>query len=825
VLDAYDPSLDRPVAIKVMRPEFAQEATVVARFQREGKAAAALQHPNIAVVHSVGQERGVPYLVMERVHGPSLREVLGSSDQRSAISSQRSAISSQRSAVSDQPTAFAASPLPADFIRTVFRQLLCGLEAAHACGVIHRDIKPANILLDTSHQPSAVSHQPDSGATLPANAPLPACLDSSLPRCLVASLPSCLVASLPSCLVKIIDFGLARVREARGQVTICGSIFGTPEYMSPEQARGDADVDHRTDLYSVGVVLYEMLTGCTPFKADSATATIHRILHDEPADPREFDKGVDPVLASLALRMMAKRRKERPSSAGQVLAALEADRPLYRLGVGRRVPARAWGTVACAVLLLIVGWVGLQHALRPERIADVQVNSSDQGHAPSTLPGVSRRIDDVRVDPACLFRVQVLYEGRARDDWAPFGESMRHQMVRAVIGDQPGESTDGSVAKIELDSSGRQAIAVGVNPRKPNPKMPNALTHGRCNLLAYDMDGQPLWKDHRDGIDLSVDWRWPNCGPTGPWAVSSVYAWNLDDKPGDELVVVARAGTAEYPTRITVIDPLVGAIKATFWHFGHIEQVQLVPNYLGAEHPALLARGINNKLDGFYLDAIEPRDDGPPVGAEDRAAHQETNPPTDFDYVPVVFILDPQRMNGIGPPRTCRMDPYRRRPVGCSGAHSADSSPCAAEPNCIGDDNPYAYAFLDMASDMPHGPFWPNDPRRRYAGAGWRADITTCEMICDPTQNNQAAFCVRVYCILDAPVRQKKFDDQRSVSYDLDRNLVLLKDGVVAAPLALRTFDIGWWHERWCPIIQSHDYLELPVRAPDQSRGGDLPKD
>lgn len=190
------------------------------------------------------------------------------------------------------------------------RQTLSGLGAAHGANLVHRDIKPSNILLAGLLSESAV--ESNSGAK--EEAPF---------------------------LAKIADFGLARVASSHSRITLPDSVLGTPEYMSPEQVRGEEDIDHRTDLYSAGVVLYEMLTGRTPFKADAPSVVIYQILHDDPPDPRVLSGTVDPKLASLALRMMAKRPEDRFDSAEEAMAALDRGRSVFSRERRRRVTRRS----------------------------------------------------------------------------------------------------------------------------------------------------------------------------------------------------------------------------------------------------------------------------------------------------------------------------------------------------------------------------------------------------------------------------------------------------------------------------------------------------
>lgn len=194
---AEDPELDRHVAIKLLPAHFAYDASSRARFSREGKAAARLNHPNIVAVYEVGEYQGVPYIVMEYVEGKPLSLYTG------------------------------VTRMPVDRIVELAIPLCEGLSAAHTAGVIHRDIKPSNIIVDTKGQP------------------------------------------------RILDFGLAIFVDSE-TLTRTGSTLGTVTYMSPEQIEG-VQVDSRSDLFSLGVVIYELLTDNNPFRRDNIGATMRAI--------------------------------------------------------------------------------------------------------------------------------------------------------------------------------------------------------------------------------------------------------------------------------------------------------------------------------------------------------------------------------------------------------------------------------------------------------------------------------------------------------------------------------------------------------------------
>ncbi len=245
VIKAYEPALHRLVAIKVLAAAIAGSATARQRFTREARAAAAVCHDHIVVMHGVDDIDGLPYLVMQYISGESLQARLDR-----------------------------AGPLELTEIVRIGLQTASALAAAHAQGLIHRDIKPANLLLENG------------------------------------------VAR-----VKITDFGLARTTDDV-HLTQPGVVAGTPEYMSPEQARGEV-VDHRADLFSLGSVLYAMCTGMPPFRGTTPLAVIRQVNDQQPKPIRTLNPEVPAWLDAFIARLMAKNPDERMQSAGEVATLLE----------------------------------------------------------------------------------------------------------------------------------------------------------------------------------------------------------------------------------------------------------------------------------------------------------------------------------------------------------------------------------------------------------------------------------------------------------------------------------------------------------------------
>ena len=227
-------TLERPVAVKVLHSYIEEEPELLNRFQREAKVVAGLRHPNIVQVFDFDTVDGHPYIVMEYLSGPTLATYLRNLHQQN-----------QR--------------IPHHHVARLLKGLTAALDYAHELGVVHRDIKPGNILLHSK-----------SGQVDPTG-PLTKDID-----------------------VILTDFGLVRITSSASQ-TATGQISGTPAYMAPEQARGDK-TDHRTDIYSLGVVLYEMLAGRVPFESDSTLSIIYKHINEPPPPIPSISPAVQNVM-------------------------------------------------------------------------------------------------------------------------------------------------------------------------------------------------------------------------------------------------------------------------------------------------------------------------------------------------------------------------------------------------------------------------------------------------------------------------------------------------------------------------------------------------
>jgi serine/threonine protein kinase/HAMP domain-containing protein len=305
VYKAFDPSINRTLAIKFLRPQLCIDDEYRSRFLREARAAGNLSHNNIATIYDVGEVEGQPYIAMELLDGEPLDDIM------------------------DKGTT-----LPMREVLEIGIQLARALDYAHSRGVIHRDIKPSNLvrLKGTRN-------------------------------------------------IKVTDFGIAHIETREGaQQTRMGSVLGTPQYMSPEQALGQT-VDGRSDLFSVGVVLYQLVTGQKPFSGDSLMGLMQSIVKDEPKPPEQWRPDIPPSLRRIIKRCLAKQPDKRFASGGELADALikvlrEVREDTERSKGARIIPLRVrWALLMgliIAVTMAVTGTIvyNRQHAAMMEQVMD-----------------------------------------------------------------------------------------------------------------------------------------------------------------------------------------------------------------------------------------------------------------------------------------------------------------------------------------------------------------------------------------------------------------------------------------------------------------------
>src|SRR4030095_16098745 len=245
VFKAYHALLDRYVAVKALHPAFNQDPNFEARFQREARVVAKLEHPHIVPVYDYAEHEKRPYLVMKFIEGDTLKAKL----DKGSLSSED--------------------------IAKIVDAVGSALSYAHRQGVLHRDIKPSNVLVAKDGQ------------------------------------------------MYLADFGLARIAQSGESTLSSDMIMGTPQYISPEQAMGKSDLDHRTDLYSFGVMLYEMVVGRVPFNADTPFSIIHDHIYSPLPLPHKVNPDVPEQVERVLLKALAKEREDRFEDANQLVNAFK----------------------------------------------------------------------------------------------------------------------------------------------------------------------------------------------------------------------------------------------------------------------------------------------------------------------------------------------------------------------------------------------------------------------------------------------------------------------------------------------------------------------
>jgi serine/threonine protein kinase len=246
VFKAYHASLDRYVALKVLHPAFNEDTTFEARFQREARVVAKLEHPHIVPVYDYAEHEKRPYLVMKYIEGDTLKARLSE------------------------------GPLNSEEIARVVDTVGSALAYAHRHGVLHRDIKPSNVLVSKDGE------------------------------------------------MYLADFGLARMAQSGESTLSSDMIMGTPQYISPEQALGKNDLDGRTDIYSFGVMLYEIVVGQVPFSADTPFSVIHDHIYTPLPLPHTVNPSVPEAVERVLLKSLAKDRADRYKDANAMIQAFKS---------------------------------------------------------------------------------------------------------------------------------------------------------------------------------------------------------------------------------------------------------------------------------------------------------------------------------------------------------------------------------------------------------------------------------------------------------------------------------------------------------------------
>ncbi len=444
VYKARQVKLDRIVALKMILAGAHASPNELARFRAEAEAVAQLQHPNIVQVYSIGEQGGLPYFALEYVEGGTLASRLD------------------------------GSPLPPILAARLVRTLASAVDHAHRHDVVHRDLKPANVLM--------ADLAAELGSARGADAP-------SRPRRLNELVP------------KITDFGLAKRLGGQSKQTRSGTIVGTPSYMAPEQASGKVrEIGPGADVYALGAILYELLTGRPPFRGASPLETVLAVLSDPPVPPRRLRPGLARDLETIALKCLEKDVARRYATAGELADDLDRflrgdsirARPVSLFERGLRRVKRRPVTTTLGALLLLAGLVA--GALFSPSLLRLATNKGQVFYEPgSTTATVVLKRDGVEV--------ATLRPGDARLV-LPAGE------YQAALAEDEG-GLEVAEPRFALGRNGRAVVRV-------RPELVGALR-------AFDGHSGPV-----RGLAVSPDGKWALSSAGRPGADGTVRLWDVE---------------------------------------------------------------------------------------------------------------------------------------------------------------------------------------------------------------------------------------------------------------------------------------------------------
>jgi serine/threonine protein kinase len=399
VYKAHESSLNRIVALKVLSSRLSEDTEYIKRFQREARAAAQLNHPNIVQIYAIGEEEGIHYFAMEYIKGESLSDV----KRKTGKMAPKKAI-----------------PL--------IKQVAEALGEAHKAGLVHRDIKPSNIMINAMGR------------------------------------------------AKVTDFGIAYVSREQTRLTQEGSIIGTPEYLSPEQCEG-RNIDGRSDIYSLGVTFYELLTGKTPYEADTPVSMLMQIVKGNFPPIAEVNPDVPESVQRVVEKMMHTDTNSRYADVNEVIAALEEIENKERRGKNKIAVEPAAGAVeyaegqkgknrnklmALTIIAVIVLLMGGAFAAKALYFDKQDVKDTAQVKTLSQLP-----VDSVSNEGETPNKkVQETTDNRDNQNVTPMTSSSSTVLTGAAHKDSSDNAFSGEPETREFSASGQPA-GQSLQKRKP----------------------------------------------------------------------------------------------------------------------------------------------------------------------------------------------------------------------------------------------------------------------------------------------------------------------------------------------------------------------